>query len=600
MDGYVFGGDTGVSYEELQKRRKIAQGLMQREGMRQPQYALEGLAQGAGAIVGALMDRKAGKKENQMREDFNSEFSDLFGGTFGGGQASPESLPASGGMGQYRDAIASIESAGSGDYQAVGPTNERLGRPLGRYQVMEANLPQWSREALGREVSADEFLANPDIQDAVFDHKFGGYVQEYGPEGAAQAWFAGPGGVGEMDRSDVLGTSVGDYTDKFTSALGGDSSGSGSGAPPNRQRIAQIVKMANSPMATPEQQQVAQVMLQREMQANDPMRQMELERARLELDALRNPPAPDREIIEGADGFNYYEDTGERVLPGIEPSGPATRPMTPEERQQWGIPDDGTPWAMTPGGPEQLSSGPLVENNVGEQESAFDRETGKLLAGEAAEVVNQGAAAQRSLAQLETLENALQNSPSGIQGALTNMASNLGIKTDGASSVEVANAVISQLVPQQRPPGSGVMSDADLELFKQSLPRLINTREGNQQIIETTRAIAEYDIQRGQIARELQLGRISPNEAAQRYQNLGNPLEAFRESNDQGGQGESPRSDADVPDQSDGQSPSAESQTSGSRDFSNMTVEEFGQLDINSLSSAEMDALEKRMEELGL
>jgi hypothetical protein len=123
-------------------------------------------------------------------------------------------------MQDYRNAIASIESAGSGDYEAVGPTHERLGRALGRYQIMEANIGPWSREILGREVTPDEFMANPMLQDAIFDGKFGAYVQQYGPEGAAQAWFGGPGGVGQLDRKDSLGTSIGAYTDKFNNALG--------------------------------------------------------------------------------------------------------------------------------------------------------------------------------------------------------------------------------------------------------------------------------------------------------------------------------------------------------------------------------------------
>lgn len=121
----------------------------------------------------------------------------------------------------YRDAIASIESAGSGDYSAVGPRHERMGRALGRYQIMESNIEPWSREALGRSVSVEEFMSNPAIQDAIFDHKFNGYVERFGPDGAAQAWFAGPGGVGKTGRKDVLGTSVGDYTLKFRNALGG-------------------------------------------------------------------------------------------------------------------------------------------------------------------------------------------------------------------------------------------------------------------------------------------------------------------------------------------------------------------------------------------
>lgn len=123
-------------------------------------------------------------------------------------------------MDAYRNAIASIESAGSGNYQAIGPTHSTLGRALGRYQIMEANLAPWSQAALGRTVTADEFLANPQIQDAIFDNRFGGYVDKFGPSGAAQAWFAGPGGVGKLGRQDSLGTSVDQYTRKFNSALG--------------------------------------------------------------------------------------------------------------------------------------------------------------------------------------------------------------------------------------------------------------------------------------------------------------------------------------------------------------------------------------------
>lgn len=119
----------------------------------------------------------------------------------------------------YLDALASIESAGSGDYSAIGPTHRKLGRALGRYQVMEENVGPWSRQALGRAVTADEFIRNPEIQDAVAAYKFREYVDRFGdPALAAQAWFAGPGGVG-TNRSDVLGTTVPEYARRFNSAL---------------------------------------------------------------------------------------------------------------------------------------------------------------------------------------------------------------------------------------------------------------------------------------------------------------------------------------------------------------------------------------------
>lgn len=120
---------------------------------------------------------------------------------------------------RYRNAIASIESAGHGDYIAVGPRHPKLGRALGRYQIMESNVEPWGLEAIGRPVSVSEFMANPKIQDAIFDAKFGSYVDRYGERGASQAWFAGPGGVGKNSRSDVLGTTVGSYGDRFIKAL---------------------------------------------------------------------------------------------------------------------------------------------------------------------------------------------------------------------------------------------------------------------------------------------------------------------------------------------------------------------------------------------
>jgi hypothetical protein len=169
-----------------------------------------------------------------------------------------------------------------------------------------------------------------------------------------------------------------------------------------------------------------------------------------------------------------------------------------------------------------------INNNMGPDESEFNKETGKILAREANTIVEQGSLAQRSIGQIDTLEQALLNAPAGAEGSLVNFAANIGIKMEGSSNIELANAIISQLVPAQRPPGSGVMSDADLALFKASLPRLINTREGNQLIINTIRNVAQYDMQRGEIARGLQLGRITPEEAATQYQGLGNPLSGFQ------------------------------------------------------------------------
>ena len=170
-----------------------------------------------------------------------------------------------------------------------------------------------------------------------------------------------------------------------------------------------------------------------------------------------------------------------------------------------------------------------VTVNTGTQESAFQKKTGEFQAQETSEIVAAGAAAQRASGQLDVLEEALRDSPSGAQAVFVNSAGRLGIELEGATNLQVAEAIISQLVPAQRPPGSGVMSDADLALFKRSLPELINTREGNQQIINTMRAVGQYDMARGQIARQLQQGKLDFTEAAEAYIALGNPLQRYRD-----------------------------------------------------------------------
>lgn len=134
----------------------------------------------------------------------------------------PEERPweAASGNKAWRDAIADIESRGSGGYSAVGAAHKTLGRPLGRYQIMEANIPSWSKAALGREVTVEEFMENPDIQDAIFDHRFGKYVEKYGEEKAARAWFGGEGGIDKTHRTDVHGKkTIGSYGETFMKGL---------------------------------------------------------------------------------------------------------------------------------------------------------------------------------------------------------------------------------------------------------------------------------------------------------------------------------------------------------------------------------------------
>lgn len=120
----------------------------------------------------------------------------------------------------WQEAIAAIESRGSGNYSAV--TDSGGGnRAYGRYQIMDFNIPSWTERWLGQRMEPEEFLNNPAAQDAVFRGQFGSYVDRWGnPRDAASAWFTGQPLSSSSGRRDVLGTSTEEYMRRFDRELG--------------------------------------------------------------------------------------------------------------------------------------------------------------------------------------------------------------------------------------------------------------------------------------------------------------------------------------------------------------------------------------------
>jgi hypothetical protein len=138
-----------------------------------------------------------------------------------------------------------------------------------------------------------------------------------------------------------------------------------------------------------------------------------------------------------------------------------------------------------------------------------------------------GLQAARNIGRINQLDQLLRAAPTGAVGAIKSIAGEFGIATDGLSEIQAAQALINSLVPEQRQPGSGPMSDSDLALFKQSLPRIINQPGGNQTIIETMRAIAQYDADGASIVQRLRAGDIDRTRAFEELQFRPNPLANF-------------------------------------------------------------------------
>lgn len=167
-----------------------------------------------------------------------------------------------------------------------------------------------------------------------------------------------------------------------------------------------------------------------------------------------------------------------------------------------------------------------MTQTVGEGDKFFD-ELDKSQAQMFSTLQQGGLEAGQTLVRLDRLEELLANVPTGATANFKQIAGNYGINTEGLDDIQAATALINQMVPEQRPAGSGPMSDADLELFKQSVPRIINQPGGNQRIIETMRGIATYTQQQGDIANRVANRELSPTEGRQMLSQLQNPLEGF-------------------------------------------------------------------------
>src|SRR5258708_1530167 len=115
-------------------------------------------------------------------------------------------------------AIGTFESGGN--YKSVGPET-KLGRALGKYQVMEKELPTQLKQAGLPPMTPREFLNDPEAQDKVFETVFGGLMQKHGNfNDAASVWFSGLPVSQAGNRKDVLGTTVPMYLANTNALLG--------------------------------------------------------------------------------------------------------------------------------------------------------------------------------------------------------------------------------------------------------------------------------------------------------------------------------------------------------------------------------------------
>lgn len=126
---------------------------------------------------------------------------------------------------RFVNAIAGQES--NGKHSAVGVVTRNGDRAYGKYQVMGNNLAGsrkgWDYETTGKDVTPEQFLRNPQLQEDVAKGKLTEYYKKFGVAGAAKAWYGGPGAAKRNSNAKQYGgPSLNSYAQSIIRRMAGN------------------------------------------------------------------------------------------------------------------------------------------------------------------------------------------------------------------------------------------------------------------------------------------------------------------------------------------------------------------------------------------
>lgn len=296
------------------------------------------------------------------------------------------------------------------------------------------------------------------------------------------------------------------------------------GIAPNGQPIPPVIlEVLSDPRTDPRTRAVAEILLKQNaarqqaaeemrLKQSDPSYQLGLEKSRLEVENLRNPPVTNSEKL-ARERFDWEKEAGGR---------------TSDIKEYEYAKERGYEGSFVDFQLAQKKAG-ASSVNVGTEGDKFYENLDKKNAETFAAMSDSGIQARAKLGQIDRLEGLFANVPQGVEGGLKKIAGDWGVAVgDGTSDIQAASALLEKMVPEQRAPGSGPMSDADIKMFRASLPRVLNQPGGNQLIFQTMRGIAQYEMQMGEIADQVADRTIKPAEGRKMIRELKNPLADYK------------------------------------------------------------------------
>lgn len=86
---------------------------------------------------------------------------------------------------------------------------------------MGNNIPSWSKEALGRSLTIDEFMADPKKQELIAQYKMHELLKRYSERDVIAIWFTGQPLQGNEWKQDANGTKAIDYVNQVIALKNG-------------------------------------------------------------------------------------------------------------------------------------------------------------------------------------------------------------------------------------------------------------------------------------------------------------------------------------------------------------------------------------------
>jgi len=287
--------------------------------------------------------------------------------------------------------------------------------------------------------------------------------------------------------------------------------------------LPQLYQMATSPDVTEQDRALVNMMIEQRMQEADPLRQLQMQKLQREVSA------PIKRETTTVNGRLIDNQTGQVIAEYPDQVKPTTNQQDYQYYRDFEIKNGRTPLGPLEWEQAQRKAGATtVNNNIGETDKFYenlDKKNAEMFAS----LSDGGVQARGKLGQINRLEGLFANVPQGIEGGFKKLAGDWGVAIgEGTSDIQAASALIERMVPEQRAPGTGPMSDSDIKMFRASLPRVLNQPGGNQLIFQTLRGIAEYEVQMGEIADAVADRSITPAEGRKRIRELRNPLEDYK------------------------------------------------------------------------